>query len=162
MAERRLENETETETARNFIDNEFLSHADQDLVDYRVEKHINLNENMTPSFVRNLYGLYVRESLESFQDSGKALERDATNLAILRKADSRLPEGQNTITVSDELALFRNSLTSVLYSELWNIEERIAAHGAYDDIGQVRGLLTDILGTINNINFLSTYLPPHE
>jgi len=73
-----------------------------------------------------------------------------------------LPEGQRVISVSDELALFRNSLTSELYSELWNIEARIAEHGSYDDIGLVREILTDKLGAINNINFLFTLLPPHE
>jgi len=67
MIEGGPKNESETEAARNFIDSKFLLHADQDLVTHRVEKHIGLNENITPSFIRSLYGLYMRQSLESFQ-----------------------------------------------------------------------------------------------
>ena len=146
MSEKQPRSESIQETARNFLDSKFLSKVSA--IDFKIRNaHVQENKGITPDFVRNSYHSYLNQSLKAYQDSGKSLERDATNLAILKVMDGKLPERE--ITLFDELAIFKNSLIAEISSKVQNIESRTAAHGKFDDLEYIRSLFHEEIQTLN-------------
>lgn len=147
------------EDTRNFIDSEFLSHVDSK--DFKMRKsHILQNTGITPAFVRDSYRSYLTYSTDYFLDSGKALQRDSTNLALLKVMNERLHVTQRVITPSDELSLFRNSLIAEMNAKMLNIESHTAEHGNFEDIDYSRDFPHGEIKSLNRLILMETLIPP--
>ncbi len=159
MAEQLSSADTLQEAIRNFIDSEFLSHVDSKSFDVR-KSHILQNTGITPSFVRNSYHSYMRQSTDSYLDSRRALQRDSTNLALLKVMDERLPVMQREITLSDELSFFRSSLIAEINTKVLNIESRTAEHGNFKDTDYLKDFFNGEIKSLSRLNLMETMLFP--
>ncbi|MBU0572107.1 hypothetical protein KKH23_01955 [Patescibacteria group bacterium] len=159
MTEQPTSADTLQEAIRSFIDSEFFSHVDSK--DFEVRKsHILQNTEITPKFVRNSYHYYLKLSTDVYLDRGKTLQRNATNLALLKVMDERLPAMKREITLYDELSFFRYSLIAEIHSKVLNIESLTAASGNFTDIDYLRDFLDGEIKSLNRLTIMETSLSP--
>ncbi len=143
--------------ARKFIDSEFLSHVDPSSFKVR-SSHIRQNTEIIPELVRNIYQSHVGRTEEHFLDSGKALERDATNLALVKLMDERSPIAEREITLFDELSLFRNSLIAEINTAVQNIKSHIEDQGKFEDISYLNDFINGDIKSLNRLTIIETAL----
>jgi len=148
--------------ARNFIDTEFLSHTDQDEVKFKVAQATAKNSVVTPNHIKGLYCLNLKQSLETHQDHGLSLRKNATNLAVLKTLDSTLPIEKRIITIQDEITLFRNSLIAEISSKVQSIEVSIAATGSETRIDFLRSICNEDFRICRGLNLIAAEIEIQE